>query len=182
MVGTDAGNVLVYKLQCCLGLFIRLANGRLVGAHFTPTTTTAEMNLIMGQIRLTAAGNPIVWMTMAAKYNFWADSASGLTTPQKLASYFRYYLQYTGAMNCADMSFAPASYDILCSTGVASTLGWRATPGGPSTVHPSPHVHGLCGAGPRTLRLANTPTSAPLHALPNNLGGFAPLGGLQQIV
>jgi len=166
MVGTDGDTIIIQGLRLCLGLLCKTGN-QLIGAHFTSHDTVQDMNIIMRRIRLWAANN-INWMLMAAKFNFWIQSSSGLNSKEKLAAYFRTQLLYPGPMNYIDCSFAPVSYDIKCVNGPQPTLYYRATPNpNPTKLQPLPNVYKLRRS---TNELVQTNAGQPgiYHLVPKN--------------
>ncbi len=174
MVGSDPNIVIAQGLKVCLGLFVTLANGSLLGAHFTPMTPLSGMNLIMGHIRVAAAGN-VAWMGMVAKFNRWANASSGLTTKQNLAAYFRTQMLFPGAMTYADLAWAATSYDIRCSTGITPMLEYRATPNpNPTVATPLANVLQLTNHS-TVLSATNGAHPGALHMVPTGVAGFARL-------
>ncbi|MFN3322914.1 MAG: hypothetical protein ACK5AZ_05420 [Bryobacteraceae bacterium] len=171
MVGSDNYTVIAQGLKVCLGLFCKLNNGVLLGAHFTPATSLGGMNLIMGHIRNNSGGN-IAWLGMVAKFDRWAYAVSGLNSKEKLAAYFRTQLRYPGTMHYADLQMAPSSYDVRCTTGITPQLSWRATPNPNNFVNtPLATVLQLTH---RDSQLSPTNGAHPgaIHNVPANTAGF----------
>ncbi len=174
MVGSDNACIIVQSLKVCLALFIRLNNGTLLGAHFTPATPLSAMNIMMAHLHAQAGGG-MNWMGMVSKFSCWSNAVSGFHNPVLLASYFRARMQYLGAMNYADLDWAAPSYDIRFTDGIAPLLEYRATPNpNPCTATPVANVLRITGIAAFVLSASNAHPGV-IHNVPNNTAGFAQL-------
>ncbi|HEX4228541.1 MAG TPA: hypothetical protein VHZ07_07715 [Bryobacteraceae bacterium] len=186
MVGSDPSIVIALGLKVCLGLFAQTNGMMLIGAHFTPSTTRGNMDLIMNLIA--NRGGSFKWMAMVSKFACWTGADSGLNTPTKLAQYFRETCGYRGSVLSMDLTAAPASYDVECSNGFVPSLGWRTTPDPlASTPANNANVFALKRTIDRAqallgIRVAITSLvpcdgsdTKVVHRLPDNVVGFTPI-------
>jgi len=176
MVGSDASTVIVAGLKVCLGLWVKLGNGTLLGAHFTPATPLNEINLMLGHINVAAAGN-IVWMGAVAKFSSWAGATCGITTIAGLLNHFRGQVGYAGPVTYANLTWGAPSYDIKCWTGITPILEYRPTPNPVAVVGaPNANVFKVTGAVAKVLsHCGGGGHPGAIHNLPASMAGFARL-------
>jgi hypothetical protein len=185
MVGTDDDSIIAQGMRLCLALFCKSGNS-LLGAHLTPGTDMLGTNKIVKHIQQNA-GNNIAWIGMVSKFSEWARSCdTGVNTKERLASYFRTNLAYSGPVHYVDLTAAPDLYDVECTVGPIPKLDYRGTPDPRArTDVPLPNVFSLTGVGdpnkvlarPDNFKLVATNAGHPRssHRMPKNLQGFITL-------
>jgi hypothetical protein len=165
MVGSDPNTVIVQGLKICLGLFVRINNGALFGAHFTPHTGRTGMNTILHHIRDNSGGH-ITWMAMVARFSAWQQRKP------VLADFFRRGTGWGGLVHCSDLAWAATSYDIRFTVGINPLLEYRPTPDpDPTVVTPSANVFKLTQHY-TVLTATNGGHPGAMQRIPTNTGGF----------
>lgn len=172
---TDA--ILVRGLKVCGGLLCVLNNNRLVGAHFTNITTTAEIfTSCQYMVNHMFAGGHVTRMYFIYNMNAWGNRNDKYASAHTLLSELKILTNYNGVIRVYDKNIIGLSVDVkLSSLGGNLQIGYRITPNpDPATAVPNSNVRRV-----KTAHGSHTPVvhfmgGAYSHMIPNNRGGFVP--------
>ena len=171
MVGQDAGTLIIRAIKVCAGVACQLADGRVVGAHFSSTCPSpaivTALNFIHNQM---VGGSSITSMSIVLNASEWGGRIS-------IVPAFKGLLRFDGTAKVYDKNILGASVDIRLQSGQA--LECQTTDAGDGGVLQATNaVHKvMLGMGDKfkTNPLVAVDNRRYFHKVPANVTGFAPM-------